>query len=51
MELKTILSKCDHTLLSQNATVGEIRSVLDDGIRYGVASVCLPPVYVRGAKE
>lgn len=51
MDIHDILSKCDHTLLSQNATVGEIRSVLDDGIRYGVASVCLPPVYVRGAKE
>lgn len=51
MNIHDILSKCDHTLLSQNATVGEIRSVLDDGIRYGVASVCLPPVYVRGAKE
>ena len=51
MNIRDILSKCDHTLLSQNATVGEIRAVLDDGIRYGVASVCLPPVYVRGAKE
>ena len=51
MNIHDILSKCDHTLLSQNATVGEIRSVLDDGIRYGVASVCLPPVYGRGAKE
>lgn len=51
MDIYDILSKCDHTLLSQNATVGEIRAVLDDGIRYGVASVCLPPVYVRGAKE
>ena len=51
MDIHDILSKCDHTLLSQNATVGEIRSILDDGIRYGVASVCLPPVYVRGAKE
>lgn len=51
MDIYDILSKCDHTLLSQNATVGEIRAVLDDGIRYGVASVCLPPVYVKGAKE
>lgn len=51
MDTKLILSKCDHTLLSQTATWDEIRAVCDDGMRYGTASVCIPPSYVRRAKE
>ncbi len=46
-----ILSKVDHTLLGQTATWAEIRTVCDDGIRYGCASVCIPPSYVRLATE
>ena len=46
-----ILSKVDHTLLGQTATWAEIRAVCDDGIRYGCASVCIPPSYVRQAAE
>lgn len=45
-----ILKKCDHTLLSQNATAEEILTAVEDGIRYNTASVCLPPVYVKEAK-
>lgn len=51
MELKEILSKCDHTLLAQTATWAEIRTLCDDGIRYGCASVCIPASYVRQAAE
>ena len=51
MELKEILSKCDHTLLSQAATWEEIRALCDDGIRFGTASVCIPASYVKQAKE
>lgn len=51
MELKAILSKCDHTLLSQTATWDEIRAVCDDGLRYGCASVCIPASYVHQAAE
>ena len=42
MELKEILSKCDHTLLTPTATWKEIREVCDDGAHYGCASVCIP---------
>ena len=35
MEIKEILSYVDHTLLAQNATWDEIKSLLDDGIKYG----------------
>ena len=51
MELKEILSRCDHTLLTQTATWPEIRAICDDGIRYQTASVCIPAVYVKAAKD
>jgi deoxyribose-phosphate aldolase len=51
MELKQILEKVDHTLLTQTAGWEEIRAVCDDGIRYGCASVCIPASYVRRAAE
>lgn len=51
MEIKDILSKVDHTLLSQSATNEEIKSICDDAIRYDCASVCIPPSYVKMAKE
>ena len=51
MELKEILKRCDHTLLTPTATWDEIRAVCDDGIRYGCASVCIPASYVRRAAD
>ena len=51
MELKEILSKCDHTLLAQTATWEEIKALCDDGIHYGCASVCIPASFVKQAKE
>lgn len=51
MELCTILSKCDHTLLIQSATWNDIKAICDDGIKYATASVCIPPSFVKEAKE
>lgn len=51
MDIKEILSRVDHTLLSQSATWNEIKAICDDGIKYGCASVCIPPSYVKKAKE
>ena len=51
MDRKVILSHCDHTLLAQDATWEQIRTVCDDGIKYGTASVCIPPYFVKQAKE
>ena len=50
MELSEILSRCDHTLLSQTATWAEIKALCDDGMRYKTASVCIPASYVNQAK-
>ncbi len=51
MELKTILRKCDHTLLAQTATWEEIRAICDDGMKYATASVCIPASYVKQASD
>lgn len=49
MTEKEILSHVDHTLLSVAATWDEIRDVVDDGIRFETASVCIPPRFVQAA--
>ena len=51
MELKEILTHCDHTLLKQESTWEQIKEICDDGMRYHCASVCIPPCYVRRANE
>ena len=49
MQISEILSKCDHTLLSQTATWEDIAAIIDDGIKFKTASVCIPPCFVRRA--
>lgn len=51
MDIKNILAKCDHTLLTQTATWEDIKKICDDGIKYETASVCIPPYFVKQAKE
>ncbi len=51
MNINEILTKCDHTLLSQGATWSEIKAICDDGIKYKTASVCIPASHVKQAKE
>lgn len=46
-----ILSKVDHTLLSQTAVWEEIKTICDDAVKYHTASVCIPPAFVKKAKE
>ena len=51
MDIKEITKRVDHTLLTQSATWEEIKVICDDAIQYGTASVCIPPSFVRQAKE
>ena len=51
MDVKDIIKHVDHTLLTQTATWAEIRQICDDAVAYGTASVCIPPSYVKQAKE
>ena len=50
MNIETVLSRCDHTLLAQTATWEQIKVICDDGMKYGTASVCIPPCFVEAAK-
>ena len=51
MKIQEILSRVDHTLLKQDATWEQIRTLCDEGMAYHTASVCIPPSYVRRAAE
>ena len=51
MEVREILYAVDHTLLRQTASWDEIRTLCDDGVKYGCASVCIPPTYVKQAAD
>ena len=46
-----ILSKVDHTLLKQTAVWEDLRKLCDEAMTYHTASVCIPPCFVRRAKE
>ncbi len=51
MDNKTILKTVDHTLLKQTSTWEDIKIICDDAMKYEVASVCIPPSFVKKAKE
>lgn len=44
-----ILSHVDHTLLRPTATTADIDKIIDEGIKYRTASVCIPPSFVAHA--
>ena len=50
MEIADILSKVDHTNLKQIATWDDIKKLCEEGVKYNVASVCIPPSFVKKAK-
>ena len=51
MEIKEILSQCDHTLLAPETTGEDVKATCDDAIKYGTAAICIPSCYVKQAKE
>ncbi|CEN81795.1 deoxyribose-phosphate aldolase [Paraclostridium sordellii] len=51
MDKKVILSTVDHTLLKQTATWEDIKVICEDAMKYEVASVCIPPSFVKKAKD
>ena len=46
-----MLTHVDHTLLVQTATWDEIKQILDDAMKYTVASACIPASFVKEAAE
>ena len=51
MDKKEILKKVDHTVLIQTTTWEQVKEICDDGIKYNVASICIPPSYVKSARN
>lgn len=51
MTREEIFKTVDHTLLAQTATWEEIKEICDDAMTYHTASVCIPPSFVKRAKE
>ena len=51
MDQKEILSRVEHTQLSPTATWEQIKAVCDEGKRFDVAAVCIPPRYVKRAGD
>lgn len=51
MDKKQLLSMVDHTELKQSASFNDIKQLIDDALKYGTASVCIPPCYVKQASE
>lgn len=51
MDIKKILKSVDHTLLHQTSTWEQIKKICEDGLKYKTASVCIPPSFVKRAKE
>lgn len=51
MDKSEILKRVDHTLLKQTATWEQIRVLCQEGVDHQTASVCIPPFYVKPAKE
>ena len=51
MDIKEMLGHVDHTLLLQPSTWAEIKQICDDAVKYGTASVCIPPCYVKEASD
>ena len=51
MDRKEILSRVDHTILTPTATWEQVKAACDTGRQLGVASVCVPPRYVKRAND
>lgn len=51
MDIQKIIMSVDHTLLTQTSTWEQIKKICDEGIEYKTASVCIPPSFVKRAKE
>ena len=41
----------DHTVLKQTTTLADVEKACAEAREYGFASVCIPPLYVKKAKE
>lgn len=51
MENEKIFSRVDHTILKAFTTWEDIKKLCDEAIEYKMASVCVPPCYIKKIKD
>ena len=51
MNSNEILNKIDHTVLTATATTEDVRKICEEAVKYNTASVCIPPSYIKWARE
>ena len=51
MDNKDIFAHIDHTLLKATASFAEVRILCEEAKKYGMASVCIPPSYIKRVKD
>ena len=51
MDISAILSHVDHTLLKPEATWDQIKTLCDEAMEFGCATVCIPPAWVKPAAD
>lgn len=51
MEKEKIYSRVDHTQLKPYATWEDIQKLCDEAVKYGTASVCIPPCYIKRVNQ
>ncbi len=51
LSTQEILSHIDHTALKATAAWEDIKTLCEQAQRFGTASVCIPPCYVRAVRE
>ena len=51
MTNQELFSYVDHTLLKPEATWDQIKTLCDEAMEFGCATVCIPPSYVKRAAE
>lgn len=49
--MKDLSKNIDHTILKSTCTIGEIEKLCSEANKYGFAAVCVPPFYVKTAKQ
>lgn len=51
MDKQSVFSRVDHTILKATAVWPEIEKLCREALTYGMATVCIPPSFVKQAKD
>ena len=51
MNKQEIMRHVDHTILTTTATWDQVQAICEQGLKYNVASVCIPPRHVKRANR